>query len=176
MSLKSIFCGIQIPIPADVKDMLIPGEEIFYGVRQARIEQPIAPDEIFITSERVILRRPHVLSYMKSTRDYRYTDMSNVTIHKGFFNSTINIKMRFLSHGLQLRSIPSPLARKISSIIQQGVDGRFEGFGEKKEDKPEKTPKTNSTDSSLKILRERYARGDITRDEYLMIKKDLVPE
>ncbi len=173
MSLESILSGVDIPTAKDIKDMLIPGEDVFYGVRQARIEQPIGPDEIFITSERVIVRRPHILSYMKSIRDYRYNDMSNVTINKGFFNSTINIKMRFFSHNLQLRSIPNKTARKISSIIQQGIDGRFEGYGEEGK-KVEKVSKTqDAKDAPLEILRERYARGEITREEYLQIKRDL---
>jgi len=177
MSFKTIFHGEEIDVPKDVKDMLIPGEEIFYSVRQARIEQPIAPDEICITSERVIIRRPHILFYMKTMRDYRYTDMSNVTIHKGFFNSRIHVKMRFMSHNLELRSIPSNLASKISGIIQQGIDGRFTGYGEEGVDELLKSTvsgRKSGVDNSLKILRERYARGELTREEYHEIKKDLM--
>ncbi|OYT54952.1 MAG: hypothetical protein B6U72_00950 [Candidatus Altiarchaeales archaeon ex4484_2] len=172
MSLESVLSGVDISIAKDIKDMLIPGEEVFYGVRQARIEQPIGPDEIFVTSERVIIRRPQVLSYMKNMRDYRYEDMGNVTIKKGFFNSTINIKMRFFSHNLQLRSIPNETAKKISGIIQQGIDGRFEGYGEEKK-KEDVSETQDAKDAPLKILRERYARGEINREEYHQIRKDL---
>ena len=32
----------------------------------------------------------------------------------------------------------------------------------------------SSNDSSLEIIKERYARGELTRDEYLELREDLV--
>lgn len=166
MVLRSWLKGQEIKIPDKLKEMLIPGEDVFHSVRQARIQQPIGPDEIYITSERVIVRRPEILSYKKSIRDYRYEDMSNVTINKSMFNATIEVKMRFMSHNLQLNGIPKEISRKIAGTIQQGIDGRFQGYGEEPEEEKEEG-------SAVEILKERYAKGEITREQFMQMKKDL---
>jgi len=88
-SLKGeIFTGLEIEIPKDIKELLIPGEKVLHSVRQARLEQAITPDSIFVTTHRVIVRRPTTLGLKRNITDYKYTDMANTKIKKGFINST----------------------------------------------------------------------------------------
>lgn len=177
MTLDGILHGIKIDVPDVVKKILIPGEQVLHAVRQARIEQPITPDAIIVTTERVMIRRPKLLGLTLSNRDYRYSDMGNISVHKGIFNSTIEVKMRFLSYDLMLRGIPHEEAALISRTIQKGIDGRFEGM-DGEESRIYRIPQTaapkESSDADLlKILKLRYAKGEMTREEYERMKRDL---
>ncbi len=205
-AVDSFFRGMTIPAPEDVKSTLIPGEKVLYSVRQARMHQLTAPDEILITTERVIVRRPRWLGIKRDTRDFRYDDMGNVTVHKGVFNSTIAIKMRLLSHDLMLFAIPNDVAPKISSAIQAGIDGRYAGIGggyreykgtgeESGEyagiveehgrhtgigedpagyDEDKAWDEADTIPELLAILKERYVKGEITKEEYYEMKKELL--
>ncbi|MBN2014635.1 MAG: PH domain-containing protein [Candidatus Altiarchaeota archaeon] len=177
--MESIFFGKKIEVPEDVKRELIPGEQILHSVRQARIDQPITPDSIIITTERVMIRRPDWFGLTARNRDYRYDDMGNVTVHRGILNATIDVKMRFLSHDLVLSSIPKEEAPKIASTIQEGIDGRFEGIGGGKvrtresPDEGVSVSEKNVDEKLLSILKYRYVKGEITREEYDRMKRDI---
>ncbi len=177
MSIKSFFRGKKIDVPEKVKKELIPGEKVLHSVRQARIEQLITPDSIIVTTERVMIRRPKLFGFAASNKDFRYSDMGNVTVHRGILNSTVEVKMRFLSHDLILRAIPNEEAPGISSTIHKGIDGRFEGMDGDESRKyriPRMETKRESTDVDLlKILKLRYVKGEITREEYERMKRDI---
>jgi hypothetical protein len=165
-SLKGeILTGLEIEIPRDIQDLLIPGEKILHAVRQARVEQVITPDSIFITTHRVIVRRPTTLGLRRNTTDYRYVDMANSRIEKGLINSSIYIEMRFLSEDCCLKGIPNKSAAEIFKTIQEQILrtrsglSLFEG--------------SEAVEDPLKILKVRFARGEITREEYLSMKKAL---
>ena len=40
-SMTGIFTGLEIEVPKDIQELLIPGEKVLHAVRQARIEQAI---------------------------------------------------------------------------------------------------------------------------------------
>jgi len=162
-SLKGeIFTGLEIEIPKDIKELLIPGEKVLHSVRQARLEQAITPDSIFVTTHRVIVRRPTTLGLKRNITDYKYTDMANTKIKKGFINSTIIIKMRFLSETCYLRGIPNKSAVKIFRTIQERIANTKGILGS-----------SHETEDPLRVLKLRYAKGEITREEYLSMKRDL---
>ncbi len=163
-SLKGeIFTGLEIKIPKDIKELLIPGEKVLHSVRQARLEQAITPDSIFVTTHRVIVRRPTTLGLKRNITDYKYTDMANTKIKKGFINSTIIIKMRFLSETCYLRGIPNKSAARIFRTIQERIANVRSILS---------SPQPISEDP-LKILKIRYAKGEITREEYLLMKREI---
>jgi len=174
---KSFLHGMRIDVPEEVRKVLIPGEKVLHAVRQARIEQPITPDAIIVTTERVMIRRPKLFGFTASNKDFRYSDMGNVIVHRGILNSTVEVKMRFLSHDLMLRAIPNEEAPLISKTIQKGIDGRFEGM-DGDESRGYRIPKVETKKESadvdlLKILKLRYVRGEITREEYERMKRDI---
>ena len=174
MSLKSFFCGRVMEVPEEIKKTLIPGEKVLHAVRQARTQQPITPDAIFVTTERVMIRRPSMFGLTSQNRDFRYADMGNVTVHRGILNASISVKMRMLSHNLVLRSIPNEIAPQISRTIQEGIDGRFEGYGEEHRQAYSAKP-SSSDDDLLKILKYRYVKGELSKEEYESMKKDIAP-
>ena len=177
MGIKSFFCGKKIDVPEDVKKELIPGEKVLHAVRQARIEQLLTPDSIIVTTERVMIRRPKLFGFTATNKDFRYSDMGNVIVHRGILNSTIAVKMRFLSHDLMLRAIPNDEAQAISSTIQKGIDGRFEGMDGEESRRyriSRMETKEGIDEDLLKILKLRYVKGEITREEYERMKRDIM--
>jgi hypothetical protein len=151
-----IFTGLEIDVPDDIQELLIPGEEVFHAVRQARLEQAITPDSIFVTTHRIIIRRPTTLGLRRNITDYRYTDMANTKIEKGLINSSIYIEMRFLSEDCVLRGIPNRSAAQIFRTIEGQIAKTRAGL-----------PLSQSHDESddpLNILRVRFAKGEITQE------------
>jgi hypothetical protein len=161
-SVTGILTGLEIKVPKDIQELLIPGEKVLHAVRQARIEQAITPDSIFVTTYRVIVRRPSTLGLRRSTTDYRFTDMANTRIEKGLINSSIFIDMRFLSEECLLKGIPNKSAARIFRTIQERI------IRTRDPAIPEDSP-----EDPLTILRIRFAKGEITEEEYLSMKRAL---
>ncbi len=156
-----IFTGLEIEVPRDIQELLIPGENVLHAVRQARLEQAITPDSIFVTTHRIIVRRPTTLGLRRSITDYRYTDMANTRIEKGLINSSIYIEMRFLSEDCCLKGIPNKSASAMFRSIEQQIARTRAG-----------EPLSEPVDP-LTILKVRLAKGEITKEEYISIKKEL---
>lgn len=175
--LKSIFCGRKVEPTPDVIKELLPGEIILHGVEQARIEQPISPDCIYITTERVMFRGPIWFGLMTKNRDYRYEDMGNITVRRNLLNSDIHVKMRFLTYDICLKAIPNEEAPLIARTIQEGIDGRFAHIGQGSHALKEKSVSVKQEEDKeeiAKILKLRYAKGEITKEEYEKLKKELL--
>jgi len=182
--IDSIFRGQKIPVAEDVKKELIAGEQVLHSVRQARLEQPITPDYILVTTERVMIRRPDWWGLTAKNTDYRYNDMGNVIVRRGILNSTIFVKMRFGSLDLALRAIPNSEAPLLARSIQEGIDGRFEhvGYGYSGQEAshefivPQKSQPSRvpTNDELLSLLKFRYTKGEITKEEYERMKRDIM--
>jgi hypothetical protein len=155
-----LFKGLEIDIPDDIRELLISGEHILHAVRQARLEQAITPDSIFITTHRIIVRRPTTLGLKQKITDYRYMDMANVRIEKGIINSSIYIDMRFLSEECCLRGIPNRNAARIFRTIEEQINRLS-------------SPASSPQEDPLTILKIRFAKGELTRDQYLSMKRAL---
>lgn len=159
-----ILTGQEIEVPKDIREVLIPSERILHAVRQARIEQALTPDSIFVTTHRIIVRRPTTLGLRRNITDYRYSDMANTRIEKGIINSSIHIEMRFLSEDCVLKGIPNKSASRIFRTIEEQITRTRTGAPLVVEP-PLEDP--------LEILKVRLARGEISREEYQSLKKEL---
>jgi hypothetical protein len=156
-----IFTGIEIDIPKDVKNLLIHGEKVLHAVRQARLEQALTPDSIFVTTHRIIVRRPTTLGLKSNITDYRYIDMANTRIDNGLIYSKIYIEMRFLSEDCVLKGIPKKSAATMFRIIEEQIS------------KARGQPVSSEIEDPLKILKVRLAKGEITNEEYISLKREL---
>ena len=123
--MKEFFTGKEIEIPEDVKRLLQFNEKVLLSAQVARSTELINPGTIFVTSQRVIVRKPTTLGLRKNVEDYRYTDIANVKMKKGIIRSGIVLKMRFLSDDVEVDNFPKDVGEKIFRLVQDGVAGRL---------------------------------------------------
>ena len=121
----SFFTGKEIKIPGDVSKILEPDENVLLAAQQARSTNLINPDTIFVTTQRLLIRKPTSLGLRKNIEDYRFADIANVKLHKGIVRSSILLKVRFLSDDLEIDNISKEAADKLVQLIQQGIAGRL---------------------------------------------------
>jgi hypothetical protein len=121
----SFFTGKEIEIPDDVLKILQPDENVLLAAQQARSTNLINPDTIFVTTQRLMIRKPTSLGLRKNIEDYRFADIANVKLHKGIVRSSILLKVRFLSDDLEIDNISKEAADKLVQLIQQGIAGRL---------------------------------------------------
>ena len=156
-------------IPKAIKNMLYEDEEVITSIRQSRMAQIVTPDSIFVTNHRIILYSPHALGLRKSIEDYRYEDMANFKVERGIIFSTIKIKQRFMSNDFILGNLPKGSVDKIARVVHEGI--RRCGSGTKPVSTT--TPPTiePESDDPLKVLKLRYAKGEISKTEYEDMKR-----
>jgi len=167
--MKSVFTGKEIDVPKDISEVLMFDERVLHSIRQARLMQAITPDSIFVTTQRIIIRKPKTFGLRRETIDYKFVDMANTKIKKGIINSTIIVKMRFLSEDCILKGIPNRSAMEIFKTIQKLISASGQVT-------PTGAVNVNvggGTDDPLKLLKLRYARGEISKEEYFEMKKIL---
>ena len=121
----SFFTGKEIEIPDDVLKILQPDENVLLAAQQARSTNLINPDTIFVTTQRLMIRKPTSLGLRKNIEDYRFADIANVKLHKGIVRSSILLKVRFLSDDLEIDNISKEAGDKLVQLIQQGIAGRL---------------------------------------------------
>ena len=121
----SFFTGKEIEIPNDVSKILQPDEKVLLAAQQARSTNLINPDTIFVTTQRLIIRKPTSLGLRKNIEDYRFADIANVKLHKGIVRSSILLKVRFLSDDLEIDNISKEAGDKLVQLIQQGIGGNL---------------------------------------------------
>lgn len=121
----SFFTGKEIEIPDDVDKILQPDERVLLAAQQARSTNLINPDTIFVTTQRLMIRKPTALGLRKNIEDYLFADIANVKLHRGIVRSSILLKVRFLSDDLEIDNIPKEAGDKLVQLIQQGIAGRL---------------------------------------------------
>lgn len=119
------FTGKEIEVPEDVKKLLQSNEQIILSAQQAKSTSLINPNTIFITTQRVIVRKPTSIGSRKNIEDYRFTDIANVQFRKGIIRSGIVLKMRFLSDNVEIDNFPNEVGEKIFKLVDDGVSGRL---------------------------------------------------
>ncbi len=122
-SQMSFFTGKEIEVPDDISKILQPGESVVLAAQQARSTNLINPDTIFITTRRLMIRKPTSLGLRKNIEDYHFTDIANVKLHKGIVRSSISLKVRYLSDNLEIDNISKEAGDRMVQLIQQGIDG-----------------------------------------------------
>ena len=163
--------GKTIKVPNAVKKMLLADEKVMAVIKQSRLKAAITPDSIIVTDQRIIRCSPSALGLRKEIEDYRYEDIANLKIDKGILFATITAKRRFMSEDLVLDKLLKGQADYISRAIQENL-GRMSSAA--------KSPVTTNQQVSLappedplQVLKLRFARGEITKEQFEEMKKTL---
>ena len=155
---------IEIQIPKSIKKMLLNDEQVLATIQQSRIKEIITPDTIIVTNQRIIRHSPSTLGLRKEVEDYRYQDIGNFKVKKGIIFANIEIIPRFMSKGILIENLPRGQIEAISKIVIENI---------KRASNSNQSKSPSETEDPLKVLKLRFARGEISKGEYEKMKKDL---
>jgi Bacterial PH domain len=158
-------------VPKAIKKMLLTDEQVMAVIKQSRLKAAITPDSIIVTNQRVIRYSPTALGLRKEIEDYRYEDIANLRIEKGILFATITAKRRFMSEDLVLDKLRNGRADYISRLIQENLR-RASGTPTSPVTADQQAPPTLPEDP-LQVLKLRFARGEITREQLEDMKRAL---
>lgn len=166
-----------------IKDRLDEAENVIMSVRQSRIRPggaaAINPNTIFVTEKRVIIRNPTRLGLGENIEEYFYHQITNIRLEKGLFSASLVFaipgmtELSKMDRSMSLwgrnaegtiDGIPKDIAEKIYNYIREKIS----------EEKTKKESGSQQTsDDPLKILKTRYVKGEITKEEYEEMKEAL---
>lgn len=115
----------------------------------------ITPDSIFATSKKIIIRNPSALGLRQNVEVYPYEKIVDVKLEKGMLSSALEINVPGSIYDGYIDAIPKDEAEELLKIIY-----------EKMKKKP-----SSSGDDPLTILKKRFAKGEITKEEFEEMKK-----
>jgi hypothetical protein len=161
-----------IKVPKAVRKMLLTDERAMGIIRQSRLKAAATPDFIVITNQRIIRYSPSALGLHKEIEDHRYEDIANLKMEKGILFATITLKHRFMSQDLILDNLPSRQVDSIFRLIQENLKQQMSGASVSSAAAGQPTPPGPPQDP-LQVLKLRYARGEITREEFEEMKSVL---
>jgi len=153
---------------------LDPDENIVMSARQSRLRPGgaalINPNTVFLTEQRVIIRNPQRLGFGENIEEYWYRQITNVRLEKGIFSASLVFAIPGLTEISKanresllwgrdavgtIDAIPKEAAERMYEYVRKriaecagGRDGRADG------------------DDPVRILKARYARGEITKEEF----------
>jgi len=163
--------GKTLKVPNAIKKMLLTDEQAMAVIKQSRLKAATTPDSIIITNQRIIRYSPSSLGLHKEIEDYRYEDIANLKIDKGILFATITLKRRFMSENLILDNLPAGQVDYVFRLIQENLR-RTSSAPTSVVTTNQQSPLT-SPDDPLQVLKLRFARGEITKEQFEEMKKVL---
>jgi len=164
-----------------IKDHLDSDDEVLAIAKQSKFKPGGAiisgGNTILATNKKIIIRNPTMLGLRESVEEIPYDQITSVKLEKGMFSSTIVIRSPGLSEMSRLS--------KSSGLIAWGKseEGSIDAIPKKKtaeivgiikeKMQQSKSKPAASSDDPLKILKTRYAKGEITKEEYVEMKSVL---
>ncbi len=154
-----------------IKNMLDIAETIKAVARQSKIMpggKLITPKTLFATDKRLLIRDPNSLGLRSDVDAIPYTQINNVKPENGVFTSKIIISSGYFNNDQQgfIDAIPKEKAAKIVAIVNEGIRRSQTHTTEVIQPK-------STDDDPLTILKRRYARGEITKEQFEEMKDTL---
>jgi len=147
-------------VAKDITNMLLAGEQVLLTAKQSRWKVLFTPDTIIVTNQRVIRYSPSgFFGLHKDIEDYRYEDMANFKISKGPLFGTIMISHRFNSETLILDNLTKNALNSISKAVEENI-------GRVRAGTSAKPVQMGSQQDALNVLKLRFARGEITKEQF----------
>jgi len=148
---------------AQIVDRLDEDEKVLMVIRQTKNplkpgSSLITPDTVFATTKKIIIRNPSAFGLRHNIESYSYEQIIDVKLEKGMFSSAIEINVPGSIYDGYIEAIPKDEAEDLLKIIYERIKGK----------------KTSSSDDDpLTILKKRFAKGEITKEEYEEMKSVL---
>ena len=149
-----------------IRGRLDGGEVVVMSARQSRVKPGgasiVNPSTVFLTDRRVIIRSPVRMGLGEHIEEYFYSQITNVRLEKGMLSASLVFHipgMTELSKQGRTRegaidAIPKEAAERMYDYIRSRID------------EARARAASAAADDPLRILKARYARGEITREEF----------
>jgi len=146
-----------------IADRLDEDEQVLMVIRQTKNplkpgSSLVTPDTIFATTKKIIIRDPSALGLRQNIETYPYEQIVDLKLEKGMFSSSIDINVPGSLYNGYIDAIPKGEAEELLKVIYERM---------------KKEKNTSSDDDPLTILKKRYAKGEITKEEYEEMKSVL---
>ena len=143
-----------------IAERLDEDEQVLMVIRQTKNplkpgSSLITPDTIFATTKKIIIRDPSALGLRQNIEIYNYEQIVDVKLEKGMFSSRIGINVPGSIYDGIIEALPKDEAEDLLKIIYDRI-------------KQKKT--STSDDDPLTILKKRFAKGEISKEEYKEMK------
>jgi len=168
-----------------IKEMLDPDEHVLVIAKQARFKPGgalTAPNTIFATEKRFVIRNPTMLGLRASVESVPYDKITSIKVERGMFTSTLVIRSPGLSEltrlgqrtGLlawgrgeegSIDAIPKDRAEQLLKVATEGME---------RAKAPKVTVPTISIADEIKKLAELKDAGILTEKEFQAKKKELL--
>lgn len=155
-----------------IKQLLEAAEVIKTVARQSKVMPGgsiVTPNIIFATDKRIIIRDPTALGLRAGVDSIPYSQINKVKLQKGAFTSEIKVDVGKFEGDNQkkIQAIPKKKASEIVGIINEYV--------RHSQDMNVTVPTVVSKeeDDPLKILKIRFAKGEISKEDYEEMKSTL---
>lgn len=154
-----------------IKNMLDAAETIKAVARQSKIMpggKLITPKTLFATDKRLLIRDPSSPGLRSDVDAIPYTQINNVKLENGVFTSKVIISSGYFNNDQQgfIDAIPKEKAAKIVAIVNEGIRRSQTHTTEVIQPK-------SVDDDPLTILKRRYAKGEITKEQFEEMKETL---
>ncbi|MGI0056742.1 MAG: PH domain-containing protein [Nitrosarchaeum sp.] len=167
-----------------VQDYFSTDEQVLLVAKQSKLKPGGAlisgGNTIYATNKKILIKNPTMLGLRESIEEIQYDKITSVKLEKGMFSSTIVIRSPGLSELNRLS--------KSSGLIAwgRGEEGQIDALPKKKAEElveiirrhmelsKNSSKNTSNDEEPLKILKMRYAKGEITKEEFDKIKEDLL--
>lgn len=152
--------------------MIESNEQVLVVSRQSKYMpggKMVTPKTLFATNRRILIRDPKALGLKSKVNSIPYSQINNVKLEKGAFTSKLIIESGNFDVDDEgfVDAIPKNKADKIIGIINQYLRPAQNHYMEQSQ------PRSEKNEDSLVILKQRLARGEITKDEYNDLKPAL---
>ena len=146
-----------------ITDRLDNDEQVLMVIRQTKNplkpgSSLVTPDTIFATTKKIIIRDPSALGLRQNIETYPYEQIVDLKLEKGMFSSSIDINVPGSLYNGYIDAIPNDEAEELLKVIYERM---------------KKEKNTSSDDDPLKILKVRFAKGEISKEEYEEMKSTL---
>jgi Bacterial PH domain/Short C-terminal domain len=183
-------------IDPEIMSLLLEKEQIIVSASQKRLVPGGSihtPNAIYVTNLRVLFKDPKWLGMKANIVDVDYKDISNIRLKRGIFSTEIYLEARHHSDEVRLPAVDKDIASQIHSMIQKGIRGellrRSDIFDipqdsesvntdlsrsvNNNEDSSQGAVSSPKVDDPLKILKIRFAKGEITKEQYQEMRRML---
>lgn len=162
-----------------IKDRLDEGENVIHTATQSRIKvggaRIVNPNTIFLTEKRVIIRNPIKLGFGERIEEYAYHQITNIEVEVGMFSASLIFAIEGLTEMSKLDRKSLWWGRETKGVIDAIPKEKAVEMYDyiRKKISLVKAISKSEDDGPLQILKTRYAKGKITKEEFEEMKKDL---